>query len=1154
MYRAAMIMLLFGFAAGAQEFTRGVGVYPGDPKQDSAPSLVSGGTTYRNLAFRRPAYQSSAYDYNLTAQLVTDGITDTKLPRWIASSWSFGGPFAKHEREWLFDDNPVTGPDLRGPRPWVQVELRGGEEPFEIDRIDVDARAQGASSPDWTIVITASDDGRTWTEAGRAKGVNVQGEPYVPGWTRVPFTAPVHSRMYRVTFDSPSVRQWHASSLRFFREGRRIPVGGPFNFTSAWKSAGLSTEWVSVDLGAASTFDRVTLHWIRRAAEGSIEASDDGAHWRTIQPLSAAHDIQLAKPERARYVRVLMTRPSSADGYILSELEVWGRGGLVPKPRAARTVQANGRLDLAGGAWRLQRDSLVSASGDDLSKPGFADADWLVATVPATTLSSYWNAGALPNPNFGDNINTISDSFFYADFWYRNEFAAPPAGAGKHVWLNFDGINWKADVFLNGEKIGRIEGGFTRARFDVTNRLRVGRQNAIAIRVEKNANPGSVKEKTFTDPDKNGGVLGADNPTYHATIGWDWIPTVRGRDTGIWNDVYLTTTGPVSLENPFVQTRLPLPDTSRADVSIEVTLRNHDAQPVSGSLRGRYGDRTFNTPVTIDPSAEKTVTAALQLPNPKLWWPAGYGEPNLYDVELTFETSPGAVSDSKSFKSGVRQFAYREGSALRMWINGRRFIPRGGNWGFGESMLRYRAREYDVAVRYHRDMNFTMIRNWVGQIGDDELYEACDRHGIVVWQDFWLANPWDGPDPDNDAMFLANARDMILRIRNHPSLGLYCGRNEGYPPPVLESGLRKLLAEDHPDLHYIPSSADDVVSGHGPYQAMPLDFYFTGRATPKLHSELGMPNILTYDSLRDTMPESAMWPQGDMWGLHDFSMRGAQGGASFRSRIDISYGGADNAREWTQLAQFVNYEGYRAMFEAQGKNRMGLLIWMSHPTWPSFVWQTYDYFFEPTAAYFACKKASEPLHIEWNPVTGNVEVVNYSAGNQRGLTAQVQVLNLDGAVKWEKSAPLDSDEDSLVAPVHIEYPPDLTPVHFLRLRLIRGGRVVSDNFYWRGTELYNYRALRELPKVKVEATTKVDRTGSQWLLTTELHNGSKTPVLMVRLKPVRERSGDRILPALISDNFIALMPGERRAITIQIDNADTRGEQPRVVVEGFNVE
>jgi hypothetical protein len=442
----------------------------------------------------------------------------------------------------------------------------------------------------------------------------------------------------------------------------------------------------------------------------------------------------------------------------------------------------------------------------------------------------------------------------------------------------------------------------------------------------------------------------------------------------------------------------------------------------------------------------------------------------------------------------------------------------------------------------------------VGQIGDDEFYEACDRHGVVVWQDFWLANPWDGPDPEDEAMFLRNATDTIRRIRNHASVGLYCGRNEGYPPQPLDAAIRAALADLHPGLHYISSSADDVASGHGPYRAMPVEYYFTERATARFHSEMGMPNIVTMDSLRLMMPEPAMWPQSGMWGLHDFCLGGAQGGTSYLERIQRSYGVVDSVEDWVSLAQLVNYEGYRAMFEAQSRNRMGLLIWMSHPAWPSFVWQTYDYYLEPTAAYFGVKKASEPLHIQWNPVTDAIEVVNYSGGNARALTARVQVHNLDGAVQWDQAATLDSAEDSVASPITMQYPTGLTAVHFIRLRLTRGDAVVSENFYWRGLEAGDYRELRDLPKVKVEATTAVEQHGDRWQLTTALKNISSHPALMLRVKAVREKSGDRILPALYSDNYVALMPGETRTLRTELHHADTRGERPRIVVEGFNVE
>jgi hypothetical protein len=461
----------------------------------------------------------------------------------------------------------------------------------------------------------------------------------------------------------------------------------------------------------------------------------------------------------------------------------------------------------------------------------------------------------------------------------------------------------------------------------------------------------------------------------------------------------------------------------------------------------------------------------------------------------------------------------------------------------------------------------------VGQTGDDEFFEACDKYGVMVWQDFWLANPVDGPNPADSGMFLANAKDFILRLRNHPSIGIWVGRNEGNPPEPIESGLEKLVADLHPGMRYIPSSAGGTVSGGGPYRTTPPKQYFQTRATTKLHSELGLPNIMTLDSVKQAMPPEAMWPQGNVWGMHDFTRTGAQGGTAWLEMIERNYGGAKNVEDFVELSQFINYDGYRAIFEAQGKNRMGVLLWMSHPCWPSFVWDTYDYYFDMSGGYFGSKKGSEPLHVQWNPLTEMVEVVNYSAGNVTGLTASIELLNMDGTKKWEKSATLDSQEDSVDSPIKIEYPADLTPVHYLRLKLTRGTAVVSDNFYLRGTKEntseapaggrgpqgpqsigYDLTAIRTLAKARVEATTQVTRAGSRWVLTTQLNNTSKSPALMVRVKAVREKSGDRILPALYSDNYVALMPGEKRIIKTELEDADTRGERPRITLEGFNLD
>jgi len=1158
------------------EFTRGLGIYPGEPSADFGPILEADTTgQYRNLALLRPAYHSSSYDYNLTAQLVTDGIKDEQLPKWIVVSEPSRGLIAKPDREVVVDHAPMNTMEIMGSPAQVEIEIAGGDGAPEVDRIElyvVSPMLAPAGSLKFTIF--SSEDGREWQEAGSVsapKPASTAGYPpdfcapnhfFTPS---IPLNTVSRSRFYRVECATNSVTSrmgefgatWRIGQVAFYKGEQRVEIGGPYSFTSAWMSAGSGVEWVYVDLGSRCEFDHVKLYWIARAEEGSVQVSDDAENWHDLRPIAASTDLiddfKLGQPASGRYVRVLMTRPGSPVGYMLSEIEVFGRGGFVAKPKPAPVYGPDRELLLAGGSWRIQRANFVQDVGETLSKPGYKDTDWLVATVPGTVLTSYLNVGAIPDPNFGQNQLHISDSYFYSDFWYRTEFTAPEKAAQQLAWLNFDGINWKADVFLNGEKIGRIEGGFMRGRFDVSDKIVPGKMNALAVRIEKNATPGSCKQKTFEVCAKNGGGLGADNPTYHSTIGWDWIPTMRGRDIGIWGDVSLAITDAITIENPFVSTKLPLPDISSAEVTIEADITNHGSHPFAGIVRYHLGELSFEQHVKLAGGEQKHITAdpttaaALHIKSPKLWWPVGYGDPYLYDAEIEV-LSAGKVVDKRAFKAGLRQMTYsEEGGDLRIWVNGRRFVARGGNWGFSESMLRYRSREYDAAVRYHREMNFTMIRNWVGQIPDEAFYEACDRHGVMVWQDFWLANPWDGPEPDDNDLFLKNVKDLVLRIRNHPSMGLYCGRNEGFPPPPLETGIRKILADLHPQLHYIPSSADQVVSGHGPYWANPARFYFTV-ADKQLHSEIGAPNIPSLDSVKLMMPEKALWPQALDWGLHDFCLQGAMGGAGYRDIIENSYGGATSAEEWIKLAQFVNYDTYRAMFEAQSKYRMGVLLWMSHSCWPSFVWQTYDYFFEPTAAYYGCKKGSEPLHIQWNSAAETIEVVNYSAGKATGLAASVEILNMDGKQVDAKSASVDSNEDSTVACIKMKYPRGLTPVHFLRLTLKHGGEAVSSNFYMRSLEPNDFRAIRQLPAPKVAITTSSEQKDDRWLLTAKLENTGPSPALMVRIKAVREKTGDRILPAIYSDNYIALMPGESRTLSIEVNEADTRGEKPAIAL------
>ncbi len=1209
-----LVILLSGCKTNTGRYSRGIGIYPGDPAEDFSPALVADKDNYRNLARLRPAYHSSSYDYNLTAQLVTDGIIQTDMPTYISISTN-GGEVPKNEREWLLDHNSVTEMTLGGTDAYIQFELNKDAVPADIDKISLNGTLTYLENKPggWQIVCSGSNDGVTWEELAKYKGVGLPGQerpnpfaafmpppaqkgkrrpapfsffagPYgndstaprpsftfnfgMPKPQRIMNTTfelvkPVAYHIYRISLAAPCAEQWVFGEMDFYNRGTRLNMVPSHHFRSAWMSAGTGEEWIYVDLGNQSSFDRIKLYWITKASKGSIQVSDDAITWNELTDLpetpDQVDDIKLAKMAKGRYVRVLMSLSGSGKNYLLSEVEVLGKGGLVARPKSSPAI-ADNRMALVGGNWRVQRASEVAAPGEAISQAGFAGDTWVVATVPGTVLTSYRNAGALPDPNFGDNQLMISESFFNSDFWYRNEFEIPENFKGERMFLNFDGINWKADVFINGKKTGRIEGAFIRGKFDVTDLVKPGK-NAIAVLIIKNDHIGVIKEATAAYHDKNGGILGADNPTYHASIGWDWIPTIRGRNIGIWNDVFLTVTGAVTLEDPFVVTDLPLPDTTSADISIEVKLHNNTDDAISGILTGKYGDIGFEENVSIGPSESRVVRLdpsthpALHFANPKLWWPKGYGQPNLYDVEISFEDNKGAVSDKVAFKSGVREMYFTEGNmTLKMYVNGRKLIGHGGNWGFPESNLNYRGREYDAAVAYHADMNFTMIRNWVAQTGDDEFFEACDRQGVMVWQDFCLANPADGPDPYNPEMFLENAEDVIKRIRNHPSIGIYVGRNEGNPPEVIDTALRGMIRDLHPGLHYISNSAFGVVSGGGPYRALPVRDYFLLYGYNKYHSERGMPNVMTWESLKQTLPESALWPQSSQWGMHDYNMESAQACASFNQMVEKGFGPAKDAKEFTELAQWINYNGYRGMFEGRSLYRHGLLLWMSHPAWPSMVWQTYDYYLEPTAAYFACKKAAEPIHIQWNSVFDEIEVVNYNAKDRSNLTANAQIINMDGSVQWEKETTLNCREDSTAKCFALEFPNSLSAVHFIKLTLVERSKTISENFYWRGLEDGNYQALRNLPKVELESSTRIEKSGDAWLLTTVLDNTTSQPVLMIRLKVVGKTSRERILPVFYSDNYVSLMPGEQKTITMKLSNKDTRGEKPGVEISGFNLQ
>ncbi len=931
-----------------------------------------------------------------------------------------------------------------------------------------------------------------------------------------------------------------------------------------WESLPEAGQWIAIDLGRPATMQRVRLHW----GEGyptafRLEVSDDpvpASHWRTIHQTArgtgGTEEIAL-DGVTARQVRLVATRYANDRGCVLREFEVLGPAGLPsPSPPPFR-AREDGALVMSGGSWKLQNAMFVDAAPEAISRPGFADATWLPAVVPGTVLTSYLRHGAIPDPRFGNQQTQISESFFTdSDFWYRTTFQVPAVDRGRRLWLAFDGINWQAEIYCNGVSIGRIDRAFLRGRFDVSTVVRPGKTNGLAVLVRRVAHPGAPTHKLLDHRYQNGGILGLDSPTFVSSIGWNWLPTIRGRNVGIWDEVRLEATGEVSLVDPWVTSALPLPDTTRADLTVRTEVVNHTDRPQQIEIVGRIGEISFRHSISLAPAETRlvvldpAVVPELVLQHPRLWWPNGYGAQPLYRLQLAVEQA-GVVSDARQVAFGIRQIEHEiVDGVLFLKINGCRILCRGGNWGMEEGMLDCDAAGYDLRVRLHRDMHLVMIRNWVGMVGRQAFYDACDRYGLLVWDDFWLANPVDGPPPADPALFLKCVRDKIRRVRSHASLAFYCGRNEGLPPPELDAGMSAATAELDGTRLYLPQSAEGPVTGHGPYEVCDPEWYFANRGRT-FHSELGIVCVPPVESMRAMLPADRLWPINDLWAVHDYQTPRMP---LYTRRIEERYGPPTGIEDYCRKAQLVNYESAKAMGESlQSHQGGGLLLWMTQPAWPSLICQLYDYYFEPTAAYFGTMIACRPVHIFWDSAAGRVKVANDTPAPLEGLTASLRVYDLTGhLLRYEETA-IAAAATSAVEALALPPRPAGAGTAFIKLRLQQGDRLLDDNFYWSNGPGASCRDLETLPMVALAADATLATDGDTTKINATLANPTASVALMTRLKVSRRTSGARVLPVFYEDNYLSLLPGEKRSVSLTFATSDLAGEAPRLAIEGWNV-
>lgn len=823
-------------------------------------------------------------------------------------------------------------------------------------------------------------------------------------------------------------------------------------------------------------------------------------------------------------------------------------------------------VELSSG-WQLQDTAKVPDAGAMVSSETYHPQGWLAATVPGTVLTSMINDGIYPEPLYGENSRPIPESINKTSYWYRTTFSVPKKYAHRRVALHFDGANFRSEVWVNGTHVGSIQGAFIRGRFDITKLVKPGNRAVLAVQIFPQPHPGVPHQHTIANGvGENGGITALDGPTFLSTIGWDWLPSVADRDAGLWQKVWLSASGPVVIENPLITTDLPLPRIDTADVTVKTTVENTSEKQQKGLLEGSFGDVKFTERVTLAPHSSQIIafdpktTAALHVANPKLWWPNGYGPQNLYTLHLQF-VQHGNDSDAKDTTFGIRKITYEMPGSdnLTISINGVPVFIRGGDWGLDEAMKRIPRARLDAEIHLHQMAHINMIRNWVGQSTSEDFYELCDKYGILIWDEFFQPNPSDGPNPDDLQTYLANVKDKILQVRNHPSIALWCARNEGYPPPEIANVLNKMIPELDPVRLYQPSStAGRGVESHGPYYWREPSAFYVYDAPFK--TETGSVSVPTLESIHAMMPEKDWETINDDWAQHDLA-KGAQHGDTYPYVLAGRYGRVVNLADFVRKAQMMNYEAFRAMYEGRNAKLFhpdtGVITWMSNPAHPSFVWQLYDYNLEPSSSLFAVESASEMVHIQMNEANGKLQVINNRRQPISGATAHLSILNLDGKSALERDYPVNGSADTAINLGAIPFPKDLSAVFFVRLQLRDSkGKVLSRNLYWKpdpanGEDL---TPLDQLPVMHLTGTVTRHDANGRVLLDVTLNNPGETMALMAHLQLRRKTSGGRVLPVFYSDNYISLAPGESRTVTIDAAEAALKGDTPLVVLDGWNVD
>jgi exo-1,4-beta-D-glucosaminidase len=823
--------------------------------------------------------------------------------------------------------------------------------------------------------------------------------------------------------------------------------------------------------------------------------------------------------------------------------------------------------------WQIQSSESANAGGDKISVPGYNTGNWYKTRVPSTVFAALVKNNVYKNIFYGDNLKHISAAPFAKSWWYRNEFVVPSDKGISTVKLKFDGINFYANVWVNGKLAASrdsVFGSFRQFELNITKFVKLSGKNTLAVEV-------------FAPVPSD------------FTVGFvDWNPTPPDKNMGIWREVKLIMSGDVSVVNPYVNSKLDCINYKKAELTSSVDVVNNSDKNVTGILEGKIESVKFSKEVSLKAGERKTISflpseyKQLVISNPRVWWTHDLGRQELYNIEYSFKINNNISSNVKSH-FGIREIKdyYNENGYRGFMLNGKKILIRGGGW-VDNMLLDNTYTDLKTQIDYAVQMNLNTIRLEGFWGNNEDLYNLCDERGILLmagWNCQWeqkvyidrVETDYGVITNDADKYLLTEAwKDQIVWLRNHPSIFVWLYGSDKVTEPVLEKAYLKIIADYDPSRPSLSTAGNQVstitgkagVKMKGPYDYVPPHYWYTDTTNGGAYgfnTETGPgPQIPIISSIKKFIPPANLWPVDSMWNYHC-------GGLTFEDlniyneALDKRLGAPSSLEEYVTKAQFLNYEAMRAMYEAftyNKHNATGIIQWMYNAAWPKFWWQFYDYYLVPNSSFYAARKAQEPVHIIYNYGNKKVAAVNNSFISYNGISAKTEIYDFNLKKIYSDVKQFNLDADASYDITSLDKLNNTSSVYFAVLKLYdKNGKEISSNFYtlsstedvldysrnqWFVTPLKgfaDFTALNKLPQTSVE--TKVVKSNGK--VNVEIKNNSSAIAYQLEVL-LTGKDGEVIIPVTWDDNYISLLPGEKKIISCSADK-----KAAAVKLSGWNI-